>query len=279
MTDPLVSTDWLEAHRADPDLCLFDATLYLPNEGRNARAEFLAAHIPGARFFDIDEIADPETDLPHMVPSAGRFERLVGALGVSNASFVVFYDQRGVFSAPRGWWLMGLFGHDRAAVLDGGLPKWRAEGRKLEAGEPPPPAPAHFRADFRASRVRGLGDLRDNLASREALVLDARSAARFAAAAPEPRAGLRGGHIPGAVSLPFGELMAPNGTLLAPDALRARFAAAGVDGRRPVVTSCGSGVSAAVLTLGLARAGLPQGAVYDGSWTEWGGREDTPVEQ
>jgi thiosulfate/3-mercaptopyruvate sulfurtransferase len=279
MTDPLVSTDWLEAHRGDPDLCLFDATLYLPNEGRNARAEFLAAHIPGARFFDIDEIADPDTSLPHMVPSAGRFERLVGALGVSNASFVVFYDQRGVFSAPRGWWLMGLFGHDRAAVLDGGLPKWRAEGRPLEAGAPPPPTPATFRAGFRASRVRGLGDLRDNLASREALVLDARSAARFAATAPEPRAGLRGGHIPGAVSLPFGELMTPNGTLLAPDALRARFAAAGVDGTRPVVTSCGSGVSAAVLALGLARAGLPQGAVYDGSWTEWGGRDDTPIER
>jgi thiosulfate/3-mercaptopyruvate sulfurtransferase len=278
MTDPLVSTAWLEAHRADPGLRLFDATLYLPNENRNARAEFVAAHIPGARFFDIDEIADPDTDLPHMIPSAGRFERLVGALGVSNADLVVFYDQRGIFSAGRGWWLMGLFGHDRAAVLDGGLPKWRAESRPVESGEPAPPAPATFHADFRASRVRGLGDLRENVESRAALVLDARSAARFAAQVPEPRAGLRSGHIPGAASLPFTELMAPDGTLLPPEALRARFAAAGVDGTRPVITSCGSGVSATVLTLGLAHAGLPRGAVYDGSWTEWGGRADTPVE-
>ena len=278
MTDPLVSTEWLAAHRGDAGLRLFDATLYLPNENRNARAEFVAAHIPGARFFDIDEIADPDTDLPHMIPSAGRFERLVRALGVNDADFLVFYDQRGIFSAGRGWWLMGLFGHDRAAVLDGGLPKWRAEGRPVEAGAPPAPAPGNFHADFRADRVRGLGDLRDNVESRAALVLDARSAARFAAQVPEPRAGLRGGHIPGAASLPFTELMAPDGTLLAPEALRARFAAAGVDGTRPVITSCGSGVSAPVLTLGLARAGLPRGAVYDGSWTEWGGRTDTPVE-
>jgi thiosulfate/3-mercaptopyruvate sulfurtransferase len=278
MTDPLVATDWLAAHLGDPDLVVLDATLYLPHEGRDARAEFHAAHIPGARFFDIDAVADPETDLPHMVPSPGRFARLVGALGVSNNSFVVFYDQRGIFSAGRGWWLMGLFGHDHAAVLDGGLPKWRAESRALETGEPPPPAPKNFRPDFRAARVRGIGDMLANVASGKELVLDARSGPRFRAEAPEPRAGVRGGHIPGAASVPIGDLLGPDFTMLPPERLRARLAAAGADGSRPVVTSCGSGVTATVITLALARAGLPVGAVYDGSWSEWGGRADTPVE-
>jgi thiosulfate/3-mercaptopyruvate sulfurtransferase len=278
MTDPLVSTDWLAARLGAPDLVVLDATYYLPHEGRDAAAEFRAAHIPGARFFDIDAIADTETDLPHMVPSPGRFARLIGALGVGNGSFVVFYDQRGIFSAPRGWWLMGLFGHDRAAVLDGGLPKWRAEGRPLAAGAPPPPAPATFRPDFRAGRLRGIGDMLENLRTGRELVLDARAAARFRAEAPEPRPGLRGGHIPGAANLPFTELLAEDGTMKPPAALRARLAAAGADGTRAVVTSCGSGVSAAVITLALVRAGLPIGALYDGSWAEWGGRADTPVE-
>lgn len=277
MTDPLVTTAWLEQHLADPDLIVLDATYYLPNEDRDAAAEFRTARIPGARFFDIDAIADDATDLPHMVPSPGRFARLVGALGIDSDKTLVFYDQRGVFSAPRGWWLMGLFGHDRAVVLDGGLPKWRSENRALEMGEPPLCAPATFRPDFRAARLRGIGDMLANLASGAELVLDARSAARFYAEVPEPRAGLRAGHIPGAASLPAVELLAPDGTMLPVEALRARLDAAGADGSRPVVTSCGSGVSAAVITLALARAGLPIGALYDGSWTEWGGRGDTPV--
>jgi len=278
MTDPLVTTDWLARHLHDPGLIALDATYYLPTENRDARGEFRAAHVPGARFFDIDAIADDATDLPHMVPSPGRFAQLVGALGIANDSFLVFYDQRGVFSAPRGWWLMGLFGHDRAAVLDGGLPKWRREDRPVESGEPPAPVPAMFRPSLRAARLRGLGDMLANVASGAELVLDARAAPRFRAEAPEPRAGLRGGHIPGAANLPFAELLAADGTMLPPASLRARLAAAGADGSRPVVTSCGSGVSAAVITLALARAGLPAGALYDGSWAEWGGRNDTPIE-
>jgi len=285
-TAPLAATEWLAARLGEgagegvgaPDIAVLDATLYLPNEGRSAYAEFVAAHIPGARFFDINEIADPDTDLPHMVPSAGRFARLVGALGIGRDTLCVFYDQRGIFSAARGWWLMGLFGHDRALVLDGGLPAWLREGRAVAAGAAAPVTPAVFRPDFRASRLRGIGDVIDNIGLGRELLLDARSAGRFTASVPEPRAGMRGGHIPGARSLPFTELLTPSLTMLPPDALRARLAAAGADGSRPVVTSCGSGVTATVITLAMARAGLPIGAVYDGSWSEWGGRPDTDVE-
>ena len=278
MTAPLVDAAWLLAHLADPGLVLIDATLFLPNEGRDAAVEFRAGHIPGARFFDINTFADPDTDLPHMVPAAGRFARLAGALGIGNDSFVVCYDQRGLFSAARAWWLLRLFGHERAAVLDGGLPAWRAAGGAVETGEPPGATPAVFRADLRTARMRGIGDMLDNLDSGDDLVLDARSSGRFDASVPEPRAGMRGGHIPGAHSLPFTELLTPTQTLLPPDLLRQRLLAAGVDGSRPVVTSCGSGVTACVLTLAMAVAGLPEGAVYDGSWTEWGSRPDTPVE-
>ena len=278
---PLVSTGWVAAAlaAASPGLVLLDATFFLPTEGRDAGVGFAQAHLPGARRFDIEAIADPETDLPHMVPSAGRFARLVGALGIGADSRLVFYDQKGLFSAARGWWLMRLFGHDAAAVMDGGLPRWLAEGRPTEAGEPAPVAPARFVPSLRAGRLRGIGDMLANVASGEALVLDARSAGRFDASLPEPRPGLPGGHIPGARSLPHTELLAPDQTMLPPAALRARFAAAGVDGSRPVVTSCGTGVTAAVLTLGLAAAGLPEGALYDGSWTEWASRPDTPKER
>jgi thiosulfate/3-mercaptopyruvate sulfurtransferase len=274
----LVTTEWLAGELGKPDLVVFDATKYLPNEPKDGRAEFIAAHIPGARYFDIDEIADPDTDLPHMVPTPGRFGKLMAALGVSNTSRVVFYDQKGLASAARGWWLMGLFGHDAAAVLDGGLPKWQREGRSTETGMPPAPTPTAFRPDYRPMRLRGVGDLLGNVASEAELVLDARAAGRFTGATPEPRAGMRSGHIPGSVSLPYTDLLHADGTFRASDALRARFADAGADGSRPLVTSCGSGVTACILTLGLRLAGLPEGAVYDGSWTEWGGRGDTPVE-
>ena len=271
--DALVSTEWLAAHLGEADLVVFDSTKYLPNEGRDGAAEFLRAHIPGAQFFDIDLVADQETTLPHMVPTAGRFERLLSAMGVSNASRVVFYDQKGIASSARGWWLMGLFGHDRAAVLDGGLPKWQREGRNVESGSPAPPPPGAFQASFRAERLRGIGDMMPADPGR--VVLDARAAGRFHGTAPEPRPGLPNGHMPGSTSLPNTELLAPDGTLLPPERLRARFAAAGVDGTKPVVTSCGTGVTATILTLGMVRAGLPGGAVYDGSWTEWASRPDT----
>jgi thiosulfate/3-mercaptopyruvate sulfurtransferase len=276
MTPPLVSTAWLDRHLGEADLRVLDASVYLPTEGADARALFAEAHIEGARFLDLDAVADQETDLPHMVPTAGRFGRQMAALGVSEGDHVVVYDQKGLFSAARGWWMMRLFGHDRASVLDGGLPKWRAEGRRTAQGTPPPPAAGRLRPTLRAARLRGLGDMLDNLATGRELVLDARPAGRFAGTAPEPRPGLPGGHIPGAVSLPAGALLAPDQTMLPPEALRARFAQAGADGTRPVVTSCGTGVTAAILTLGLAVAGLPEGALYDGSWTEWAGRPDTP---
>jgi thiosulfate/3-mercaptopyruvate sulfurtransferase len=274
----IVSTSWLAERLGNAGLVVFDTTKYLPNEPKDGLTEFRAAHIPGARFFDIDAIADPDTDLPHMVPTAGAFARHMAKLGVSNDSMLVFYDQKGLASAARGWWMMGLFGHDHAAVLDGGLPKWRAEGRPVEAGEPATPAPGVFRPDLRATRLRGVGDMLANVDSKAELVLDARAAGRFTAAVPEPRAGMRSGHIPGSVNLPYTELLAPDQTLLPPAELRARLLAAGVDGKSKVVTSCGSGVTATILTLAMAQAGFPPGAVYDGSWTEWGGRADTPVE-
>ena len=275
---PLVSTNWLADRLGRPGIAVFDTTKYLPNEPKDGKAEFALAHIQGARFFDIDDIADPDTALPHMVPTPGRFAAKIAALGISNGTTVIFYDQKGLASAARGWWMMGLFGHDRAAVLDGGLPKWRAEARPTEAGAPAPATATEFRPDLRATRLRGVGDILGNIPKQAELVLDARAAGRFTGATPEPRAGMRSGHMPGAANLPYTELLAADQTLLSPAALRARFTAAGVDGGRPVVTSCGSGVTACILTLAMVLAGLPAGAVYDGSWTEWGGRPDTPVE-
>jgi thiosulfate/3-mercaptopyruvate sulfurtransferase len=276
--EPLVTTEWLAAELGKPDMVVFDATKYLPNEPKDGKTEFLRAHIQGARYFDIDQIADPDTDLPHMVPSPGRFARLMGALGVGNASRVVFYDQKGLASAARGWWLMGLFGHDNAAVLDGGLPKWLQENRPTSDGDPAAATETAFRPDYRAARLRGVGDMLRNVRTAAEQVVDARAAGRFTGAVPEPRAGMRSGHIPNAVSLPYTDLLHADGTFRSPAEVRDRFQAAGVNGSRPVVTSCGSGVTACILTLGLRVAGLPEGAVYDGSWTEWGGRSDTPVE-
>jgi thiosulfate/3-mercaptopyruvate sulfurtransferase len=275
--DPLVSTGWLAEHLGDADLRVVDATWYLPHLARDARAEYLAAHIPGAVFFDIDEIKDPQNPLPHMLPAAREFARAVGALGIGDDDHVIVYGGRFGIAAARVWWMFRVFGHDRVAVVDGGLGRWRAEGRPVESG-PVSPAPRHFAARLRPELVRGLAAMRSNLESGQEQMVDARSAGRFAGTEPEFRPGLRGGHIPGSRNLPYDRLFrADDGTLLEPEALRQAFAAAGVDIDKPVVTTCGSGVSAAVLALGLYRLGRRAVAVYDGSWTEWGGRSDTPV--
>jgi thiosulfate/3-mercaptopyruvate sulfurtransferase len=272
--DDLVSVEWLAAQIGAPDLVVLESTKYLPNENKDGHEAFLKAHIPGARYFDLDLIADTDSELPHMVPAAGRFAKLVGALGVSNASRVVFYDQNSTMWATRGWWMMGLFGHDEVTVLDGGLAAWQQAGHPTESGEPPKAAPVSFTPRLRAERLRGLADMLET----EALILDARAAARFAGTVPEPRPGLAAGHIPGSVSLPASGMLGPDGRFLPAEELRAKFATIGADGSRPVITTCGSGVSATMVTMALKRAGLPQGAVYDGSWTEWGSDPTTPKE-
>ncbi|HEU5323117.1 MAG TPA: 3-mercaptopyruvate sulfurtransferase [Methylomirabilota bacterium] len=274
----LVSTEWLADHLRDPDLRVVDGSWHIPQLRRDPRAEFAQAHVPGAVFFDVDAVADHGTALPHMLPDAETFAREVGALGIGTGDRVVAYDVRGVVSAARVWWTFRAFGHEAVAVLDGGLRKWKAEGRPLESG-PAQPAPRAFTAKLRPELVRDLADMRANLVHRREQVLDARSAGRFAGTEPEPRPGLRGGHIPGSLSLPYERLYRADGTLLAVPELAAAFRASGVDLARPVVTTCGSGVTASVLALALHRLGRPDAAVYDGSWSEWGGRDDTPVER
>lgn len=278
--DPVVSTDWLASRLGEPDLRVVDARFYLPTLKRNARAEYAEGHLPGAVFFDVDEIADRASSLPHMLPDPATFARCVGALGIGDGDRVVAYGARNMGASARAWWMFRVFGHDRVAILDGGIEQWRAEGRPLEAGVPPAPPARGFTARFRPELVRDVSAVRRNLEDRAAQVIDARSAGRFAGTEAEPRAGLRGGHIPGSLNLPYDRLFRPeDGTLLPADGLRRAFQASGLDLARPVVATCGSGVSACVLALGLFLLGRSDAAVYDGSWTEWGGRDDTPVER
>lgn len=273
----IVETDWLEAHLDAPDLIVLDGSWYMPAQNRDTRAEFHEEHIPGALFFDIDEMSDDATDLPHMLPSATKFASRMKQAGVGDGMRIVVYDTAGLFSAARVWWMLRAMGHEEVAVLNGGLPKWKTESRALEDGPPRVRTPRHFTARLNASLVRDLGDMQTLLGAPDAQVADARPAARFEGRQPEPRAGLRSGHMPGTKNVPFNEVLNPDGTLKPMDDLQDIFKGAGIDVAQPVVTTCGSGVTAAVLALALAVAGNRNAAVYDGSWAEWGQDNGLPV--
>ena len=274
----VVATEWLAAKLGAPRLRVVDGSWYLPGSGRDAATEYSAGHIPGAVFFDIDATSDPGTPLPHMLPTAERFAERMAALGLSDSDHIVVYDGSGVnLSAPRVWWTFRTFGHDRVSVLDGGINKWRREDRPIEQGIVRHP-PGRFTARLDRAAVRDLASVRANIHQGLEQLVDARSAGRFAGLEPEPRPGLRGGHVPGSVNLPFTDLVRPDGTMLPPDELRRRLMEAGIDLSRPVVATCGSGTSACALVLSLHLIGRTQTAVYDGAWAEWGGRADTPIE-
>jgi thiosulfate/3-mercaptopyruvate sulfurtransferase len=275
--DPLVSTEWLAAHLADANVKVLDASFKMPGVLPLPIDDFLAAHIPGAVFFDVDAVSDHASSLPHMYPDAAQFARDVGALGISSGDTVVVYDSGGWVAAPRAWWMFLSFGHGNVRVLNGGLKKWQAEGRPVESGQASP-KPGKFTATFDSSYVRSQAQLVSNLDSRREQLIDARAANRFEGSVAEPRAGLRSGHIPGSRNLPYNNLFdAATGVMKPLDDLRAAFASAGLDLAKPVVTTCGSGVSAAVLTLALYRLGVRGSAPYDGSWSEWGLQDGPPV--
>jgi thiosulfate/3-mercaptopyruvate sulfurtransferase len=273
---PLVTAAWLAERLSRPDLRVVDATWFMPDDPRRGIDAFRQGHIPGAVHFDIDAVADHDSSLPHMLPDPAAFARAAGLLGLTHGSGIVVYDGQGIFSAPRVWWSLRVMGYRDVAVLDGGLPAWRAEGRPVETGGHKPRS-VTIEPRFEPELVRDLDEVRAALADETAQVLDARPAARFRGEAPEPRPGLRGGHMPGALNLPYARLLTDDGHMRPKAELAAAFAEAGLDLDRPVITTCGSGVSAAILSLALAVLGRDGAAVYDGSWSEWGGRDDVPA--
>ena len=276
MPEALVSTEWLAAHLRTPDVRVVDATWFLPGGDRSARAEHEAAHVQGAVFFDLDAVCEAKGLHPHMVPSAAKFSSRVRKLGLGDGSRIVIYDDNRFFASARVWWLFRLMGHEDVMVLDGGLAKWRAEDRPL-TDQPNRPRERHFTVRQNTLLLRELDQMRANLTSRREQVVDARSAGRFHASEPEPRQGLRSGHIPGARNLHYAQLVAEDGSLKSPVELRRLLAEAGLDLGQPITTSCGSGVSAALINLALFELGVRNAALYDGSWSEWGAQADTPI--
>lgn len=275
---PLVDCEWLADHLDDPTLAILDASFFLPNQGRDAGGDFLAEHIESAQFFDIDEIADRTNPLPHMLPSPAGFAEAVGRLGIGNATHVIAYDNNAFMASARAWWMFRVFGHDRVSVLDGGLQRWRDLNLPLVSGAPEPAVACRFDAGFRPDLVRSLEQMRDLLGEPHVDIVDARSPGRFAGSEPEPRPGVRSGHIPGSRNVPYRSLVdETSGEMKALPEIAATFETAGTDVAGPLVTTCGTGVTAAILALALFRLGRADVAVYDGSWTEWGGRTDTPI--
>jgi len=272
----LVSTEWLADHLNDSNVVVVDGS-YLVLQKRDAHAEYRAGHIPGAGFFDVDKVADHSSELPHMLPGPTQFGEAVGALGIGNDTTVVIYDSLGLYSAPRVWWTFRIFNAKNVYILDGGLPKWEAEGRPLETGDSKRP-PKKFHAEMNVGAVATLADMRMAVVDKSTQIVDARSAERFAGKAPEPRPGLRSGHMPGSFNVPFDRVL-DNGNLASRERVEAAFRDAGVDLDKPIITSCGSGMTAAILTFALDSIGRTAKGLYDGSWTEWGGRPDLPVER